>query len=73
LILLKIHAGGAYATGALPERFFHRPERPEALWRTCGYNPRVFTTAAPGEVLRYGLVVCTIRSWIVGFSDTQPM
>lgn len=60
---------------------FHTPGWLEALRRTYGYEPVVYTTAAPGEELRDGLVFCRIESWLTGrrmvslpFSDhCQPL
>jgi len=36
------------------------------LRRTYGYEPFVVTTAAPGEELRTGIVVCLVKSWLTG-------
>ena len=60
---------------------FHTPSWLEVLRRTYGYEPLVLTTAAPGEPLRDGLVMCRVKSWITGrravslpFSDhCQPL
>ncbi|MGD0008688.1 MAG: GNAT family N-acetyltransferase [Terriglobia bacterium] len=60
---------------------FHTPSWLEALRRTYGYAPIVFTTSAPGEELRNGIVFCCVRSWLTGsrmvsvpFSDhCQPL
>jgi hypothetical protein len=38
----------------------------EALWRTYGCKPLVFTTSGPNEPLANGLVSCEVRSWITG-------
>lgn len=45
---------------------FHTTGWLEALRRTYGYKPVVFTTSAPEEELRNGLVFCQIRSWLTG-------
>lgn len=45
---------------------FHTPGWLEALRRTYGYVPIVFTTAAPGEELKNGLAFCRIESWLTG-------
>jgi CelD/BcsL family acetyltransferase involved in cellulose biosynthesis len=60
---------------------FHTPGWLEALVHTYGYRPFVLTTAAPGEELRDGILLCRIQSWITGprivsapFSDyCQPL
>lgn len=45
---------------------FHTPAWAEALRRTYGYEPVVYTTAAPGEDLASGLLLCRIKSWLTG-------
>lgn len=45
---------------------FHHRGWLEALHRTYGYEPLVLTSAAPGEELRDGLVLCKISSWLTG-------
>ena len=45
---------------------FHTPGWLEALRRTYGYEPVVFTTSGPGSELRNGLVFCRIQSWLTG-------
>lgn len=60
---------------------FHTPGWLEALRRTYGYEPVVFTTSAPGEELANGIAFCRVKSWITGsrlvslpFSDhCQPL
>ena len=60
---------------------FHTTGWLEALHRSYGYEPVVFTTTAPGQELSNGLVFCRIRSWLSGgrlvslpFSDhCQPL
>src|SRR5882762_9825597 len=44
---------------------FHTPEWLEALQRTYGYDPVVFTTSLPGEQLQDGVVFCRVKSWLV--------
>lgn len=44
---------------------FHTPRWLEALLRTYGYAPLVFTTARPGEELRNGLVFSKVNSWLI--------
>jgi hypothetical protein len=45
---------------------FHCPGWLQALRRTYGYEPIVFTTAAPGQALKNGIVFCRIQSWLTG-------
>jgi len=60
---------------------FHTPGWLEALQRTYGYEPVVFTTSRPGEQLQDGVVFCRVKSWLVRqrlvslpFSDhTEPL
>ena len=60
---------------------FHTLGWLEALQRTYGYEPVVFTTSRPGEQLQDGVVFCRVKSWLVRqrlvslpFSDhTEPL
>jgi lipid II:glycine glycyltransferase (peptidoglycan interpeptide bridge formation enzyme) len=60
---------------------FHTSEWLEALRRTYGYEPTVFTTAAQGQELQNGIVFCRVKDWLRGcrmvsvpFSDhCQPL
>lgn len=45
---------------------FHTPAWLATLRRTYGYEPVVFTTTAPGEELRNGLLFCRVQSWLMG-------
>ncbi len=45
---------------------FHTPGWLEALHRTYGYEPIVYTTSAPEIPLTNGIVFCCIRSWLTG-------
>lgn len=45
---------------------FHTPGWLEALRRTYGYEPVVFTTSPPSQQLANGIVFCRIRSWLTG-------
>jgi lipid II:glycine glycyltransferase (peptidoglycan interpeptide bridge formation enzyme) len=45
---------------------FHATYWLEALHRTYGYAPVVYTTTAPGKELLNGIVFCRIRSWLSG-------
>lgn len=60
---------------------FHTRGWLDALHRTYGYEPVVFTTSAPNTDLKNGLVFCQVKSWLTGrrlvslpFSDhCQPL
>lgn len=60
---------------------FHTREWLEALHRTYGYTPVVYTSSEPGSDLRDGVVLCKVESWMTGrrlvslpFSDhCQPL
>lgn len=43
---------------------FHSPEWLEALRRTYGYEPVVFTSSRAGEQLQDGVVFCKLKSWL---------
>jgi Acetyltransferase (GNAT) domain len=45
---------------------FHQRGWLEALVRTYGYEPVVFTTSAPGVALKDGLLFCRVKSWLTG-------
>jgi hypothetical protein len=45
---------------------FHAPAWVEALQRTYGYDPIVFTTTPPDERLSNGMLACRVRSWLTG-------
>jgi hypothetical protein len=45
---------------------FHSPGWLQALRRTYGYEPIVFTTSAPGQALKNGIAFCRIQSWLTG-------
>jgi len=45
---------------------FHQRGWLEALARTYGYDPIVFTTSSPTAELRNGLVFCRVSSWLTG-------
>lgn len=45
---------------------FHTNGWLEALRRTYGYNPVVYTTTPPGARLTNGIVFCRISSWLTG-------
>jgi hypothetical protein len=45
---------------------FHTTCWLEALRRTYGYEPVVYTTTLPGKELLNGIVFCHIRSWVSG-------
>jgi hypothetical protein len=45
---------------------FHTPGWLEALRRTYGYKPILFTTSPAGEPLTNGVVFCGVNSWVTG-------
>ena len=45
---------------------FHQRPWLEALQRTYGYEPIVFTTSSPSAGLRNGILFCHINSWLTG-------
>jgi hypothetical protein len=45
---------------------FHHRAWLDALHRTYGYEPVVFTTSPPESDLENGLIFCRIRSWVTG-------
>lgn len=45
---------------------FHTPGWLQALCRTYGYEPIVYTTSLPRAELTNGLVFCRVRSWLTG-------
>lgn len=71
----------AFLAGHPLASVFHSPGWLLALQRTYRYEPLAFTTSAPGQSLRNGIVFCQVNSWITGtrlvslpFSDhCQPL
>ena len=45
---------------------FHTISWLNALHRTYGYKPIVFTTSPPGADLQNGIVFCRVESWVTG-------
>ena len=45
---------------------FHTPGWLEALRRTYGHEPLVFTMSPPGAELKNGIVFCRVSSWLTG-------
>ncbi|MEW6741782.1 MAG: GNAT family N-acetyltransferase [Planctomycetota bacterium] len=45
---------------------FHTPGWLEALRRTYGYEPVVYTTAHSAQPLENGIAVCRVESWLTG-------
>jgi len=45
---------------------FHTTGWLEALRRTYGYEPIVYTTSPPGAMLTNGIVFCRVSSWLTG-------
>src|SRR2546426_10111582 len=57
---------GDFLEGHQGTSVFHTPQWLQALRRTYGYQPVAFTTSAPGEELRSGMVFCRIDSFLTG-------
>jgi hypothetical protein len=45
---------------------FHQRAWLDALSRTYGYEPVVFTTSPPGTPIKDGLLFCCVKSWLTG-------
>ena len=45
---------------------FHAAAWLDALQRTYGYEPVVYTNALPGQELSDGIVLCRVESWLTG-------
>jgi CelD/BcsL family acetyltransferase involved in cellulose biosynthesis len=45
---------------------FHTTSYLDALRRTYGYQPIVYTTSLPGQPLANGVVLCRVSSWLTG-------
>jgi Acetyltransferase (GNAT) domain len=45
---------------------FHSSAWLQAISRTYGYKPIVFTTSPPGSELKNGVVFCQVESWLTG-------
>ena len=45
---------------------FHGRGWLEALWRTYGYEPVVYSTDSPSGELTNGVVLCRVNSWLTG-------
>ena len=45
---------------------FHTPQWLEALRRTYGYEPVVYTTTPPASELSNGVVFCRVHTWVSG-------
>lgn len=45
---------------------FHSVPWLEAIQRTYGYTPIVYTTSPPASPLSNGIVLCRVRSWLTG-------
>jgi GNAT acetyltransferase-like protein len=45
---------------------FHTPSYLEALRRTYGYTPTVYTTSTREQPLTNGVVLCRVNSWLTG-------
>jgi CelD/BcsL family acetyltransferase involved in cellulose biosynthesis len=45
---------------------FHSAAWLEALWKTYGYEPVVYTNSPAEQELRDGIVLCRVESWLTG-------
>jgi CelD/BcsL family acetyltransferase involved in cellulose biosynthesis len=63
---LKDPRWGEFVENHARASVFHSIAWLEALQRTYGYNPIVFTTSPPGARLENGLVFCRVESWLTG-------
>ena len=57
---------GAFVDRHPDSSVFHTPQWLEALRRTYGYEPIVYTTSPPVSDLSNGIVFCLIHSWVSG-------
>jgi len=55
-----------FVQGHLLASVFHTPAYLDALRRTYGYQPTVYTTSGPGGPLTNGIVLCRVNSWLTG-------
>ena len=56
----------AFVTGQRLATVFHTVGWLDAIRRTYGYQPVVYTTAAPDATLTNGILLCRVESWITG-------
>jgi len=57
---------GAFVEGHPRASVFHTIPWLDALRRTYGYKPIVYTASPPGAELQNGLVFCRVESWVTG-------
>jgi CelD/BcsL family acetyltransferase involved in cellulose biosynthesis len=57
---------GAFVQGHPSSSVFHTTSWIEALQRTYGYEPVVYTTSPPDARLTNGVLACRVRSWLTG-------
>jgi CelD/BcsL family acetyltransferase involved in cellulose biosynthesis len=55
-----------FLAGNCNSSIFHTVDWLRTLQSTYGYEPLVYTTAAPGEALTNGIVFCRVKSWLTG-------
>jgi Acetyltransferase (GNAT) domain len=55
-----------FVQGHLHSSVFHTPAYLDALHRTYGYQPTVYTTSLPEGPLTNGIVLCRVSSWLTG-------
>jgi hypothetical protein len=56
----------SFVDAHLQSSVFHTASYLDALRRTYGYQPIVYTTSVPGEPLSNGVVLCRVSSWLTG-------
>jgi len=56
----------SFVEAHLQSSVFHTSSYLDALRRTYGYQPIVYTTSLPGEPLANGIVLCRVSSWLTG-------
>ncbi len=56
----------SFVQAHLESSAFHTPAYLDALHRTYGYQPIVYTTSRPDEPLANGIVLCRVTSWLTG-------
>jgi CelD/BcsL family acetyltransferase involved in cellulose biosynthesis len=56
----------SFVEGQVQSSVFHTSSYLDALRRTYGYQPVVYTTSVPGDPLANGIVLCRVSSWLTG-------
>jgi CelD/BcsL family acetyltransferase involved in cellulose biosynthesis len=63
---LEDHRWTTFVEAHRQSSVFHTSSYLDALRRTYGYQPIVYTTSLPGEPLANGIVLCRVSSWLTG-------